>query len=104
MKNVNIKINDIELEVPAGTTVLDAAKEIGVHIPTLCHMNLKEFGVVNKVASCRVCVVEVEGRAALAPSCAEKVYEGMVIKTNSVKAINARRNNLELLLSNHPFE
>lgn len=104
MKNVNIKINDIELEVPAGTTVLDAAKEIGIHIPTLCHMNLEEFGVVNKVASCRVCVVEVKGRAALAPSCAETVYEGMEIKTDSVKAINARRNNLELLLSNHPFE
>jgi NADH-quinone oxidoreductase subunit G/NADP-reducing hydrogenase subunit HndD len=104
MKNVKIKINGIELEVPAGTTVLDAAKEIGVHIPTLCHMNLEEFGVVNKVASCRVCVVEVEGRAALAPSCAETVYDGMEIKTDSVKAINARRNNLELLLSNHPFE
>ncbi len=104
MKNVNITINGIELQVPAGTTVLDAAKEIGVHIPTLCHMNLEEFGVVNKVASCRVCVVEVQGRAALAPSCAETVYEGMVIRTDTIKAINARRNNLELLLSNHPFE
>jgi NADH-quinone oxidoreductase subunit G/NADP-reducing hydrogenase subunit HndD len=104
MDKVNITINGMKLQVPAGTTVLDAAKEIGVHIPTLCHMNLEQFGVVNKVASCRVCVVEIQGRAALAPSCAETVYEGMVVNTDSVKAINARRNNLELLLSNHPFE
>jgi len=104
MKTAKIKINGINLEVPLGTTVLDAAKEIGVHIPTLCHLDLCDFGIVNKVASCRVCVVEVEGRAALAPSCAEMVYDGMEITTNSVKAINARRNNMELLLSNHPFD
>jgi NADH-quinone oxidoreductase subunit G/NADP-reducing hydrogenase subunit HndD len=103
-KMANITINGIELQVPLGTTVLDACKEIGVHIPTLCHLDLCDFGVVNKVASCRVCVVEVEGRAALAPSCAEMVYDGMVIKTDSVRSINARRNNLELLLSNHPFD
>ncbi|PAT02729.1 NADH:ubiquinone oxidoreductase [Candidatus Izimaplasma bacterium ZiA1] len=101
---VNIVINGIDLQVPKGTTVLDAAKEVGVHIPTLCHLDLHDFGVVNKVASCRVCVVEVQGRAALAPSCAEMVYEGMVVNTDSLKAINARRNNLELLLSNHPFD
>jgi len=104
MKTAKIKINGINLEVPLGTTVLDAAKEIGVHIPTLCHLDLCDFGIVNKVASCRVCVVEVEGRAALAPSCDEMVYDGMEITTNSVKAINARRNNMELLLSNHPFD
>lgn len=101
---VNIKINGQNLQVPEGTTVLQAAKEVGVHIPTLCHLELKDFGVVNKVASCRVCVVEVKGRQALAPSCAEKVFEGMEVVTDSVKALNARRNNMELLLSNHPFE
>jgi len=101
---INIKINNMDLQVTEGTTVLEAAKSVGVHIPTLCHLELCDFGVVNKVASCRVCVVEVNGRNALAPSCAEKVYEGMEIKTDSVKALNARRNNLELLLSNHPFE
>lgn len=103
-KTANIKINGIALEVPLGTTVLDAAKQIGVHIPTLCHLDLCDFGVVNKVASCRVCVVEVDGRNALSPSCAEMVYDGMEVRTDTVKAINARRNNLELLLSNHPFE
>ena len=103
-KIANIKINGIPLEVPLGTTVLEAAKQVGVHIPTLCHLDLCDFGVVNKVASCRVCVVEVAGRNALAPSCAEMVYDGMEVVTDSLKSINARRNNLELLLSNHPFE
>jgi len=101
---VNIKVNGIDIQVPEETTILQAAKEVGVHIPTLCHLELKDFGVVNKVASCRICVVEVKGRGALAPSCAEVVYEGMEVRTDSVKALNARRNNLELLLSNHPFE
>ena len=104
MSVVNITVNGQELQVQKGTTVLDAAKLVGINIPTLCHLDLCDFGVVNKVASCRVCVVEIEGRGALAPSCAEMCYEGMVIRTDSVKAINARRNNLELLLSNHPFE
>jgi NADH-quinone oxidoreductase subunit G/NADP-reducing hydrogenase subunit HndD len=104
MKMINITINGKALSVPEGTTVLEASKLVGVDIPTLCHLDLHDFGVVNQVASCRVCVVEVEGRNALAPSCAEKVYEGMVVKTDTLKAINARRANLELLLSNHPFE
>jgi NADH-quinone oxidoreductase subunit G/NADP-reducing hydrogenase subunit HndD len=104
MKMAKIKINNIDLEVPLGTTILDAAKLVGVHIPTLCHLDLCDFGVVNKVASCRVCVVEVEKRSTLAPSCAEMVYDGMVVRTDSLKAISARRTNLELLLSNHPFE
>ncbi len=104
MKNINIVINNNELSVPEGTTVLEASRNVGVDIPTLCHLELPDFGIVNKVASCRVCVVEIEGRGALSPSCAEKVYEGMVVKTDSLKAINARRSNLELLLSNHPFE
>lgn len=104
MKHINITINNKQLSVPEGTTILEASKSVGVDIPTLCHLELHDMGVVNKVASCRICVVEVEGRPSLAPSCAEKVYEGMTIKTDSLKAINARRNNLELLLSNHPFE
>ncbi len=100
----NVTINGIKTQVPDNYTVLEAAKKVGVHIPTLCHLNLEDFGVVNRVASCRVCVVEDIKRPNLVPSCAETVYEGMEIRTDSVKALNARRNNLELLLSNHPFD
>jgi NADH-quinone oxidoreductase subunit G/NADP-reducing hydrogenase subunit HndD len=104
MKTVNIHINGRPYTVKEGTTVLKACDIAGIKIPTLCHLNLEDYGLVNKVASCRVCVVEVEGRGPLVPSCAEEVYNGMKIRTDSVRAINARRNNLELLLSNHPFE
>ena len=104
MNMVYVTINDRTIRVPEGTTVLEASKKVGVDIPTLCHLNLHDFGVVNQVASCRVCMVEVEGRPALVPSCAEKVYDGMTIRTDTIKAISARRSNLELLLSNHPFE
>ncbi|HCX03144.1 MAG TPA: NADH:ubiquinone oxidoreductase, partial [Clostridiales bacterium] len=76
MEKVNILFNDIKMEVEKGTTILEAAKKAGVHIPTLCHLDLEGFGIVNQVASCRVCVVEVEGRPSLVPSCAEKVQEG----------------------------
>src|SRR6056297_121564 len=102
MGKVNIVFNDMKLEVEEGTTILEAAKNIGVHIPTLCHLDLEGFGIVNQVASCRVCVVEVEGRETLVPSCAEKVYEGMVIHSDSIKAMSGRRMAVELLLSNHP--
>ncbi len=102
MDMIKLKINDFDVEVPVGTTVLEAAKKVNAKIPTLCHMHLDDFGIVNQVASCRVCMVEVEGRPALVPSCSEKVYEGMVVKTDSIKSINARRMAVELLLSNHP--
>lgn len=102
MEKVNIVFNDIKMEVEKGTTILEAAKKIGVHIPTLCHLDLEGFGIVNQVASCRVCVVEVEGRPSLVPSCAEKVQEGMVIHSDSIKAMTGRRMAVELLLSNHP--
>lgn len=99
---VNIVFNGTKIQVEKGSTILQAANKIGVHIPTLCHLNLEGFGIVNQVASCRVCVVEVEGRPTLVPSCAEKVYEGMVIHSDSLRAMNGRRMAVELLLSNHP--
>ncbi len=103
MDMIKLTVNDIEVEVPKGTTVLDAAKEVNAHIPTLCHMNLEGFGIVNQVASCRVCMVEVEGRPALVPSCSEMAYDGMVVRTDSPpRAITSRRIAVELLLSNHP--
>ncbi|MCL6589104.1 MAG: [FeFe] hydrogenase, group A [Firmicutes bacterium] len=101
---VNIKINDHYLNVPRGTTILEAARQVGVKIPTLCHLDLKEFKMVNKAASCRVCMVEVEGRPALAPACSTKVQDGMAIRTDTIRAIQARRMAVELLLSNHPNE
>lgn len=102
MKKVNVIINDQTISVPASYTVLDAAREINVEIPTLCHLNLHDLKAVNRSASCRVCVVEVEGRGPLAPSCSTYVSEGMVIKTNTPRAIKARRTMVELLLSDHP--
>ncbi|ETA79102.1 NADH-dependent [FeFe] hydrogenase, group A6 [Youngiibacter fragilis] len=101
---VNIKINGVDLSVDKGTTILEASKLVNADIPTLCHLNLEGFGIVNRTASCRVCVVEIAGRAPLAPACSEVVTEGMDIRTDSLKAVAARRLNLELLLSNHPFE
>ena len=103
-KLVNVIIDDIQVQVPEGTTILAAAKSAGVNIPTLCYLNLSDFGCVNKAASCRVCVVEVEGRRNLAPSCATPVFEGMVVKSNTIKALNSRKIVLELLLSDHPKE
>lgn len=102
MEMVNIVFNGTKMQVEKGSTILEAANKIGVHIPTLCHLNLEGFGIVNQVASCRVCVVEVEGRPALVPSCAEKVYDGMVIHSDSFRAMNGRRMAVKLLLSNHP--
>lgn len=101
---LNITINGKAIQVPKGTTILQASREVNLKIPTLCHLNLKEFGIINQSASCRVCMVEVEGRPALVPSCSEKCTEGMVIRSDTKRAIIARRTAVELLLSNHPFE
>jgi NADH-quinone oxidoreductase subunit G len=104
MEMVYIKINDIELEVPDSYTILEAAKEANVKVPTLCHLNLHQLKAVNQAASCRVCMVEVQGRRNLAPACATKVTEGMVIHTNTPRSVKARRINVELLLSDHPTD
>ena len=101
-KMVNVIIDDKHIQVPAGTTIHMAAKEVGINIPTLCYLNLKDFGCVNKVASCRVCVVEVEGKGNLAPACSTPVFEGMKVCTNSIRVLNSRKTVLELMLSDHP--
>lgn len=93
---VNLKIDGIDVSVEAGKTVLDAAKELNIHIPTLCyHEDLCVAG------NCRVCVVEQEGARNLVASCAMPAQEGMVIKTNTLKVRNARKHIVELLLSEH---
>jgi NADH-quinone oxidoreductase subunit G len=104
MKDINLTINDFKVTVPEGTTILDAARAINVNIPTLCYLDLHDIKMVNRGASCRVCLVEVEGRRNLAPACATAVVEGMVVKTKTLRAIKARRKMVELLLSNHPTD
>jgi NADP-reducing hydrogenase subunit HndD len=93
---VNLKINNIPVSVPEGTTILEAAKTVGIKIPTLCF--LKD---INPIGACRVCVVEVKGGRSFAASCVFPVSEGMEVTTNSKKLIEARRTTVELLLSNH---
>lgn len=101
---IKLTINDHEVEVQSGATILEAAQKLGLKIPTLCHFNWDCFNVEHRCGSCRVCVVEVEGRPNLAPSCCTPATEGMVVKTNTIRAINARRTMLDLILSNHPKE
>lgn len=99
---VKITINNREVEIKEGKTILDAAKKLNIEIPTLCHMNMQDGSTENCNGTCRVCVVEVEGRRNLAPACSTPVTDGMIIKTNTPRAINARRNIVGLLLSDHP--
>ena len=100
---VNLIIDHKPVTVADGTTILEAAREINIRIPSLCYLDLGELKMVNKVASCRICSVEVEGRRNLAPACATPVAEGMKVTTNSKRVLFARRRLLELMLSNHPF-
>ena len=93
---INLKINNIPVQVEEGTTILQAAKSIGIRIPTLCYM--KE---INAIGACRICVVEVKGARSLVAACVYPVNEGMEITTNSPRIMEARKMNLELLLSNH---
>ncbi len=102
MENVKITIDNKEIEVPKGTTIYKAAKQLGIDIPILCYMNLEDLGIENKPGGCRICVVEVEGRKNLAPSCSTDVAEGMVIRTHTMRVINARRTVMEFILSDHP--
>ncbi|MDR1490549.1 MAG: [FeFe] hydrogenase, group A [Desulfovibrio sp.] len=99
---INLKINGKPVEVPEGSTILDAAGKLGVHIPTLCRFDLPDIDLHNQGASCRVCMVEVSGRRNLAPACATPVMEGMEVRTHTPRVINARRVVVGLILSNHP--
>ncbi len=95
-KMINLTIDGLNVSVPEGTTILEAARSAGIDIPTLCF--LKE---INEVGDCRMCIVEVEGRKGFATSCIQKVEEGMVVKTNSKDVSEAREVVLDLILSNH---
>ena len=104
MDTVRLTIDKKEVVVPKGTTILDAAKSVGIIIPTLCYMKLEDLHFENNPGACRICVVEVEGRRNLAPSCKTPCTEGMVVKTHTPRVMNARKTVMELLLSNHPAE
>lgn len=102
MDKIKLTIDHREIEVEKGTTILQAARQIGIDIPTLCYMNLENLGVENHPGGCRICVVEVEGRKNLAPSCVTVCTPGMVVHTHTIRVIHARRTVLELILSDHP--
>ncbi len=96
MGKIKLTINNIEVEAYPGKTILEVARENGIHIPTLCY--LKDY---TGTGACRVCQVEVEGMRNLAAACVFPVTEGMVVKTNSMRALDARRRVVELIVSNH---
>ena len=96
MDMVNLKINGQDVTVPAGTTVLEAARMAGIDIPTLCY--LKD---VSQTGSCRMCLVEIKGGRALQAACVYPVAEGLEVYTNTPAVRNARKVVLELILSNH---
>ncbi len=96
MDMVNLKINNIPVSVPAGYTILQAAKSIHIEIPSLCY--LKD---INCIGACRVCVVEIKGRSGLVASCVYPVEEGMEVLTNTAKVRSSRKTTIELILSSH---
>lgn len=102
MDKVKLTIDNKQIEVEKGTTIYQAAKKLDIEIPVLCYMNLEDLGIENKPGGCRICVVEVEGRNNLAPSCSTEVWEGMVVHTHTMRVINARRTVMEFILSDHP--
>ena len=95
MNMINLTIDGVAVSVPAGSSVLDAAKVAGIRIPTLCYMS-----GINEIGACRLCIVDVGARA-LQASCVLPATEGMIVKTNTPAIREARKTNLELLLSNH---
>ncbi len=93
---VNLKINGIPVSVKEGSTILEAARSVGIEIPTLCHMK-----GINEIGACRVCVVEVKGMRTLVASCVYPVNENMEVFTNTPRVIESRKTTLELMLSDH---
>lgn len=96
IKEIKVTIDGREFITHEGNTILEVARENKIDIPTLCY--LKE---INEIGACRMCIVEIEGVRGYKPACTEKVFDGMVVKTNTEELIKARKNTLELILSNH---
>ena len=99
MKKVNVTIDGKTILVPENNTIMEAAYKLGIDIPRLCF--LKE---ISESSSCRICVVEIEGLNTLKNSCTVKVWDKMVVKTNTKRVNNAVRKNLELIAASHLFE
>ena len=97
MAEVTLSINGRQVGVPQGSTILDAARSLGVFIPTLCH-----DPELSKTGACRMCVVDVKGARSLVISCATTATEGMVVETETPAVMEARRTIIDLLLANHP--
>ena len=96
METITLKINGVEVTVPKGYTILQAAHEAGIKIPTLCY--LKE---INEIGACRICLVEVKGSPKLAAACVFPAADGMEVYTNTPKLIENRKKTLKLILSDH---
>jgi iron-only hydrogenase group A len=99
MNKVKIQIDDINIEVPENSTIMEACDKIGIHIPRLCY-----HPILSNEGACRICIVEVDGIYNYLPSCSTKVFDGMKIKTNSPEIRQARRDLVELMLDNHPMD
>ena len=97
MEKVHVTIDGIQVYVPDDYTILEAAKEINIHIPTLCF--LKD---VSEMGCCRMCLVEIKGKKSLEAACVHPVYDGMEVRTHSPEITRVRKKNMELILSNHP--
>ena len=87
METIKLTIDNLQVEVPKGTNLVEAAAGAGIKIPTLCYMNLHELNYTNNPGVCRICVVEVEGRKNLAPACKTVCTEGMVVRTHTPRVI-----------------
>ncbi|MBP5661913.1 MAG: (2Fe-2S)-binding protein, partial [Clostridia bacterium] len=98
-KMITLTIDGISVTVPDGSTVLEAAKEAKIYIPTLCYLK-----GINQIGACRICMVEIEGARGLGAACVMPAADGMVVRTNTPKLRQVRKDNLGLLLSNHNRE
>ena len=99
MGDIKLTIDNIEVTVPEGSTLLDAAHAAGIDIPTLCYLR-----DVNEIGACRMCLCEVEGARGLVTACAFPVSDGMVAHTNTERLRESRRKTLQLIVSDHNMD
>lgn len=97
LTQITLRIDGIEVKVPSGSSVLDAARSVGISIPTLCHL-----ADLTPEGACRMCVVHINGFRSLVASCVQPVTDGMIVSTTTPNVLEARKMMLELLLANHP--